>query len=331
MEYFFSADTGNSPEQNKRLRITTIKAAAFALILFINQNFLYNIFLYPAVMLNYALDLSENGVYVLNWLFNDLCAYVFPMIAAYLLFRKEREYERSYAYSAHGHIFPLSIMIFCASCFLGSLTNIIAEWIADIFDKLFGTGELPDVMTEMIPSDGSVFNFVIFMIFVGILAPICEEIIFRGFLLRGLRSCGNGFAIVISALLFGAYHGNFGQLPYAFTVGLLYGWLACASNSLLPTLILHAVNNALVTAGNYAVALMGENDFSLAVSDISAQIIGIVFWIGIPAAVLFFTLKICKFKDAPQFKGKDIMRELLKNPAFYIMILFMALLMADFG
>lgn len=73
-------------------------------------------------------------------------------------------------------------------------------------------------------------------------APIVEELIFRGLILRGLEPYGKRFAIVASAVLFGLFHGNLAQSPYAFCVGLLLGYTAM-EHSIGWSMVLHMLNN----------------------------------------------------------------------------------------
>ncbi len=82
---------------------------------------------------------------------------------------------------------------------------------------------------------------------IGILAPIAEEAVFRGALLRRLLDAGTGkspwVAITVSALAFGIVHGNVAQGTHAFVLGLLLGWMYCRTRSILPGLVLHWANN----------------------------------------------------------------------------------------
>ncbi|MBR2047862.1 MAG: CPBP family intramembrane metalloprotease [Oscillospiraceae bacterium] len=73
-------------------------------------------------------------------------------------------------------------------------------------------------------------------------APVVEEIIFRGAILRGLERYGKRFAIWTSAFLFGIFHGNLIQSPYAFLVGLILGYVAMEYN-VFWAMVLHMVNN----------------------------------------------------------------------------------------
>jgi uncharacterized protein len=83
-----------------------------------------------------------------------------------------------------------------------------------------------------------------------ILAPVLEEMLFRGVLLRSfLVQHTRWAAISFSALFFGAAHLNLYQFILAFALGLLLGWLFERSRSLIPCIALHAaVNTWVVTS-----------------------------------------------------------------------------------
>ena len=80
------------------------------------------------------------------------------------------------------------------------------------------------------------------LLYAGILGPISEEILCRGLALRLLQPYGKRFAIVLSALLFGLFHGNVVQIPFAFLVGLVLGYVAAEYN-VIWAMVLHMVNN----------------------------------------------------------------------------------------
>ena len=82
---------------------------------------------------------------------------------------------------------------------------------------------------------------------VGILAPLVEEIVFRGAILRTLLDMvskkNHWVAIMISAALFGLVHGNEAQFVNALLMGLLLGWMYYRTRSLVPGILLHWTNN----------------------------------------------------------------------------------------
>jgi membrane protease YdiL (CAAX protease family) len=88
-----------------------------------------------------------------------------------------------------------------------------------------------------------------------IVAPLCEEFFFRGFLYRILRGrLGLWPAVVINGSLFGAVHLTSGG-PLAVAVIAPLGFLLCLvyerSGSLYPCIALHALNNSIVSAAEF--------------------------------------------------------------------------------
>ena len=82
---------------------------------------------------------------------------------------------------------------------------------------------------------------------VAVIAPIVEELIFRGLIFNGFRKNYNGFvAVFMSALLFSLFHLNPWQMPATFVLGLLLGWLMLRTNNILVAIIGHSINNSLV-------------------------------------------------------------------------------------
>lgn len=80
---------------------------------------------------------------------------------------------------------------------------------------------------------------------IGLLAPLAEEIVFRGAILRTLLDKVTPWgAITISALLFSLIHMNPAQMPYAFLAGLLLGWMYWRTGSILPGMAYHWANNS---------------------------------------------------------------------------------------
>ncbi|WP_213948436.1 CPBP family intramembrane glutamic endopeptidase [Luteibacter sp. dw_328] len=88
-----------------------------------------------------------------------------------------------------------------------------------------------------------------------LVGPLVEEVLFRGALLSVLRTrLGDGWAVAISAIVFGAVHlPDLAWLWYAvpnlILVGVFCAWLRVRSGSIWPGFVAHAANNALATAG----------------------------------------------------------------------------------
>lgn len=84
-----------------------------------------------------------------------------------------------------------------------------------------------------------------------IIAPITEEVIFRGILLKVFSKKGLMFGAVMSSLLFAVIHGNIPQAIPAFFIGMFFCYISISTNSILPAIIAHAVNNTFATAQMY--------------------------------------------------------------------------------
>lgn len=82
----------------------------------------------------------------------------------------------------------------------------------------------------------SVINF-------SLVPALTEEFIFRGIVLNSVRPYGKTFAIFSSAFLFGLVHGNLEQFVFAFITGMFFSYVTLLTESLLPSVIIHFLNN----------------------------------------------------------------------------------------
>lgn len=106
--------------------------------------------------------------------------------------------------------------------------------------------ELADLPNNMQEAFEMIMRNPLGIIAVVIMAPIVEELLFRGaiqgHLLRKWKHPAG--AIVLSSLIFGVVHGNWVQAPFAFVTGLALGWMYYRTGSLLPGILMHFVNNS---------------------------------------------------------------------------------------
>ncbi len=81
---------------------------------------------------------------------------------------------------------------------------------------------------------------------IALLPALCEEVVFRGVLLRGLATRFHApMALALSALVFSAYHMNLVQLIPTFTLGVVFGVIALRAASAVPTMFAHLLNNGI--------------------------------------------------------------------------------------
>lgn len=85
-----------------------------------------------------------------------------------------------------------------------------------------------------------------------ILAPVAEELFFRGVVLKQLSRVSGRFAIVISAVIFGLMHGNPYQAVMAFLIGLVLGYITIETDSVVPAIICHMAVNTVASISDIA-------------------------------------------------------------------------------
>ena len=124
---------------------------------------------------------------------------------------------------------------------LGWMFTEVSTMLLVDFDKLF-PGEVEGTEQQI----SNLTSELLGAISVGLLAPIAEEIGFRGVLLGGLlrMRCKPWVAIVLSAIVFALVHGFSVKLFGTMVFGIITGWLFWRTRSLLPGMIIHIVNNS---------------------------------------------------------------------------------------
>ena len=123
----------------------------------------------------------------------------------------------------------------------------------------------------------------------------------RGVVMQPLRKYGDRFAIVVSAVLFAALHGNMVQIPFAFIAGLALGYFAIITNSIWTSVAIHCLNNLSATVISIYYTNHSENDvfFFYAIE-------GAILIIGILAFILFMKLKPQKLAKANDEIGSSL-------------------------
>lgn len=120
-----------------------------------------------------------------------------------------------------------------------------------IIGALLSKFGFPDTSPDFSLSGGFLYNLFTF-ISVVILAPIFEELIFRGMILQVLSKYNKVFAILVTSLLFGLLHLNMTQAVPAFFMSLILCYMCLKTDSLLVTILAHAGNNLLALMSVYS-------------------------------------------------------------------------------
>ncbi|MBE5756588.1 MAG: CPBP family intramembrane metalloprotease [Clostridiales bacterium] len=143
--------------------------------------------------------------------------------------------------------FDKKYLLLSVTLFLGVLFGLgkINIWFADLLKNLgiqVPNGELP---LE------SAFWLILTIIAVGFLPAFFEEVMFRGYILSGLKELKEIYVILISGLTFSLFHGSITQIIYQFLGGMIFALLTLRANSIFPAMIMHLLNNVTIILLTY--------------------------------------------------------------------------------
>lgn len=131
---------------------------------------------------------------------------------------------------------PWTLLFWVAILACGTI--IPSQWMLELFG-LEAPPEMQQMFEKIMRQPAGYFV-------IGILVPVAEEMVFRGAILRTLlKQWSPWVAIGVVALLFGLVHGNVAQFIHAFLLGLLLGWLYYRTDSIVPGIVLHWMNNTI--------------------------------------------------------------------------------------
>lgn len=130
------------------------------------------------------------------------------------------------------------------------------------YGMLFGLGYLNQLFIELLQRAGLAYNpvsvpldgpgqLVLSLIAMVLLPAFCEEMLFRGAILRGTAYMKTWQAVLLNGAVFALFHQNPAQTIYPFLTGAVFAFVALRSGSALSCVFMHAVNNAAVLLLGY--------------------------------------------------------------------------------
>lgn len=189
-----------------------------------------------------------------------------------------------------------------------SFANIAVNYAASIFE---GMGIEYNVDFGENPK--GIFGFLLTLIATMAVPALVEEFAVRGVALGILRKFGDTFGIITSSILFALMHRNFQQIPFAFLVGLVLGFITVKCDSVWIAVAVHAFNNGTAVLLEFLTEKMSTPISSLVFSlfFMSTLILGIV-------ALIFSDKKEDLFKleksDTIMLEGTKYKKFLLSFP-----------------
>ena len=157
------------------------------------------------------------------------------LLFLFLFYRKQGVHKELFKSEKKMSVKVLLLMI-CA-IFLGDNIGAMFTQPLETFANLFGKTIVAPFSTET-----DAISTVSMFLYACILGPIAEELVFRGFLMRGLEKRGKALAVVVTSILFGLMHGNAAQFVPTVMFGLLAGYVAM-EYSMIWSIVLHIFNN----------------------------------------------------------------------------------------
>jgi membrane protease YdiL (CAAX protease family) len=218
--------------QKHRYYPSTLEAIHL-LVLFI---FLQSLIDFPLALYDYHKDT--------NWLSNPWINFIssFSITAFIFIYgyhKSQNKFSSVFALKTFNPLLILPIVILLPGLqYLVGLLNVEVDkilpappWFWELFERIFENR----------------FGFWGAALKIVIIAPIVEEVLFRGIIMHGLmRNYRSEYAIFLSGLLFSLFHLNPWQMTYTFFLGLFLGWLMIRTRSLPLTILAHSINNVLV-------------------------------------------------------------------------------------
>lgn len=186
-------------------------------------------------------DLGATSAYIIQSAMSLVFLYLIPMSFAVWIMKEPTRETCGRIYSKPQY-FGRALGMFPAFYGLAICVNFIVLFISRFITD-------PDLNRSFntvndLQADNLACALILFVQLV-VIAPLFEEFWFRGIVMESLRQYGNGFAIFVSALLFGLTHANFQQFFYAFVIGVCLGYIAVSTKSIITTTVMHAMFNGI--------------------------------------------------------------------------------------
>lgn len=173
---------------------------------------------------------------------------------------------------------PLCLLAVVAGLGLCMVANYVTS-IITIVMALFGI----ELSTPDIAMPTGALGVTLTVVRIGVVAAVVEESAMRGFVMGNLRRYGDGFAIVMSAFLFGFMHGNLIQAPFALIAGMGLGYLSVKTGTLWTGIVIHFLNNMISVSVTYLSDVIPEETLNI----VYGALIYILMLAGIICFLLF--------------------------------------------
>ena len=200
--------------------------------------------------------------------------------------------------------------------------NIIGLAITSALGIIFQT-EITNPVETLINSSDIWLN----LILISVAGPIFEEIFFRKLLIDRTIKYGARVSIILSAVIFGFFHGNISQFFYAFLLGGFFAYVYIRTGKIIYTMILHIIVNLMGSVVSLFVVQSAQTFISNTYTSIDIVIV-LIYVLIILSALLVGVIGLSRFKKA-KFNGcktqiclKNPIKTIILNPGMILLIIF---------
>ena len=135
------------------------------------------------------------------------------------------------------------------SALLGVITFFVMLYISAWMIKLFPQWAQPQTATELIMQAEGIWESAAVIVMVSVLAPVSEELLFRGYIYHSMRQqYSMWFSVIMTSLMFGCMHYDLFRLLPLTLVGVCLNLIAIRSDSLWGSMVMHGVWNFMMAA-----------------------------------------------------------------------------------
>lgn len=182
---------------------------------------------------------------------------------------------------------------------VGAFLNYIVMIVLSRFTEIVPTSvPIPENLKEL---------FISFLI-ISLSAGICEETMFRGFILSSYNKLGIKKAIIMSSVMFGLFHFNIQNLVGPIFLGIIFGLLVYKTNSIFSSIIAHITNNTVALLIGYFTikgSIPTEPSPEMLESMFRGDIIIVTtIFLGI-ISIVMGCIALMLFKSLPKSKDRD--------------------------
>ena len=203
---------------------------------------------------------------------------------------------------------------------MGMAVAMASNYAADIFETNLSIFGLQNTAGTVESSAMTPFEIILNIISVAIVPAFAEEFAYRGLVMGSLKKYGRAFAVVASAILFSAMHSNTTQIVFTLPVGLIFGYIDIITDSILPSILLHFMNNfyAILFTILYTNSNLDERELTI------VQLIIVLLFLvsGVLSFIYLTRSKKVSFslsdKEKPIEKGAELLTLKNKMSAFLV-------------